>query len=79
MELKKLIGNHKITNVTHLKKLEEYDCVLIACPGQDLVNLIRETYQDKIIIAINRKADVDMVKEILKTDQEHTIRINNDY
>lgn len=57
-----------------IKKLADYDCILITTPADELVNLIRTTYKDKIIIPINRKADVDMVKEMVKREQEHILQ-----
>jgi len=53
-----------------VKQLHDYDCIIVSAPSQDLVNLIRESYKDKLIVSIDRKADVEKLKEILKTEQE---------
>lgn len=48
-----------------MKRLIEYDCIVIAGQDDNLLQLIKHYYPEKIVTSIAKKADIDTLKEIL--------------
>jgi len=59
------------------RSLHDYDCILIATPGQDLLEMIKKQYPGKNVLAIAKKEDIDTLKEIIKKENEKTGLIDN--
>ena len=48
-----------------MKRLVDYECILIAGHDEDLCQLIKHYYPEKMVMAIAKKADIDTLKEML--------------
>ncbi|HLC07022.1 MAG TPA: acyltransferase domain-containing protein [Candidatus Babeliales bacterium] len=49
-----------------MRELVDYDCILVASPGNKLSEVIKQQYPEKIVMSIAKKADIDTLKEIIK-------------
>ncbi len=47
-----------------IEKLVDYDCILVATPGDKLCKAIKKLYPEKIVMAIAKKSDIDTLKEM---------------
>jgi [acyl-carrier-protein] S-malonyltransferase len=47
-----------------VRKLAAYDCIIVAAPSRSLIEKIKQQYPEKMIIAIEKKSDIDKLKEI---------------
>jgi [acyl-carrier-protein] S-malonyltransferase len=61
-----------------MKALEHYDCILIASPGGDLVEMIKEQYPEKVVMAVATKEDVDRIKEMVNNVKHEKTGLIND-
>lgn len=50
------------------RMLASYDCILIATPGGGLVDMIKKQYPEKTVITIEKKEDIEKVKEIINKE-----------
>lgn len=48
-----------------MEKLVDYDCILVASPGDKLCKAIKKLYPEKIVMAIAKKSDLDTLKDIV--------------
>jgi [acyl-carrier-protein] S-malonyltransferase len=48
-----------------IRALAEYDCIIVASPGDDLCEMVQQQYPEKIVVSIAKKADIDTLKEII--------------
>jgi len=53
-----------------LSELDGYDCILIAAPGDTLLQQIKTQYPQKTVVSIAKKADIDKLKEIINVPHE---------
>lgn len=53
-----------------LNVLSEYDACIEVGPGSKLSDMVKEKYPDKLVMSINKKADLDDLKKILEQSQE---------
>lgn len=49
-----------------MKALKDYDCIIIAGPGDDLLEMVKEQYPEKIIVTVIKKEDIELLKEKIK-------------
>jgi [acyl-carrier-protein] S-malonyltransferase len=52
-----------------VKKLSEYDIVIIATPAEKLGKIIKKAYPEKTIITIDKSADIEKFKEVIHVTQ----------
>jgi [acyl-carrier-protein] S-malonyltransferase len=55
-----------------MRMLDDYDCILVAVPGDDLCEMVKKQYPDKIIMSIAKKEDIDTLKEMILIEPEKT-------
>lgn len=55
-----------------VRGLADYDCILIAAPGDDVSELIKKQYPEKIVVSIAKKADIDTLKEMIIVKHKNT-------
>jgi len=55
-----------------MRALAEYDCILVASPGDDLSEMVKKHYPEKFIMSVAKKADIDTLKEMIKVEHEKT-------
>lgn len=53
-----------------MRVLADYDCIIIAGAGDDLVEMVKGQYPDKHIAMITKKEDIEALKEIIKVNHE---------
>lgn len=51
-----------------IKRLLDYDCILIAGDDDNLLQLIKHYYPEKMVMAIAKKVDIDTLKEMVATE-----------
>lgn len=55
-----------------VRALADYDCIVIATPGNDLAAMIKEQYPEKMVMLIAKKIDIDTLKEMITVTHEKT-------
>ena len=55
-----------------VRALADYDCILVANPGNDLSAMIKKQYPEKFVMAIAKKADIETLKEMIIVKHENT-------
>ena len=55
-----------------MRALVDYDCILVTIPGDDLCEMIKTHYPEKIIMSIAKKVDIDTLKEMIIIEHENT-------
>lgn len=53
-----------------LAELADYDCIVIANPGNVLAEMVKQQYPEKFVISIAKKEDIDTLKEMVKKEYE---------
>lgn len=53
-----------------IRKLVDYDCIIVANPGADLAAMIKQQYPEKFVMPIVSKKDIDTLKEMIKKEYE---------
>ena len=53
------------------RMLASYDCIIIAAPGGNLVDMIKNQYPEKTVVSIATKADIEKIKEIVNVTDEN--------
>jgi [acyl-carrier-protein] S-malonyltransferase len=53
-----------------MEALADYDCILVAAPGDDLLEMVKKQYPEKVVMLIAKKADIDTLKETIKIEHE---------
>jgi [acyl-carrier-protein] S-malonyltransferase len=53
-----------------LAALADYDCIVIANPGNVLDEMVKQQYPEKFVISIAKKEDIDTLKEMVKKEYE---------
>ena len=48
--------------------LADYDCIIVANPGNKLSEMVKKQYPDKFVISIAKKEDIDTLKEMVKEE-----------
>ena len=51
-----------------MKRLIDYDCIVIAGQDNNLLPLIKHYYPEKMVLTIAKKADIDTLKEMVKIE-----------
>jgi len=59
-----------------MRKLVDYDCIIIANPGAAVAEMVKQHYPEKFVIAISKKEDIDTLKEMIKKEYEEMGSIN---
>ncbi len=52
-----------------MRKLVDYDCILVATPGDKLAQMVREYYPEKMVMSIAKKSDIDTLIEMKSIEQ----------
>jgi [acyl-carrier-protein] S-malonyltransferase len=55
-----------------MRALVDYDCILVASPGDDVSKMVKKHYPEKFIMSVAKKADIDTLKEMIKVEHEKT-------
>lgn len=55
-----------------MRMLADYDCILVAAPGDDLCEMVQKQYPEKVVMSIAKKADIDTLKEMILIEPEKT-------
>lgn len=63
---------HKLRWYDILKKLHEYDCIVQIGPGNAMQKVVHALYPEKICVAINTKADIKSLKQIINSSIEES-------
>jgi [acyl-carrier-protein] S-malonyltransferase len=50
--------------------LADYDCIIVANPGNILSEMVKKQYPEKFVISIAKKEDIDTLKEMVKKEYE---------
>jgi [acyl-carrier-protein] S-malonyltransferase len=50
-----------------MRKLVDYDCIVVANPGDKLAQMVRGYYPEKMVMSIAKKSDLDTLKEMVNT------------
>ncbi len=61
--------NSSLEFVRVMRQLIDYDCILVAAPGDDLMRMVQEYYPEKMVISIAKKSDIDTLKGIQIVEQ----------
>jgi len=51
-----------------MRMLTDYDCIIVASPGGQLVEMVKNHYPEKNVVSVAKKADIDTLKEMVKTE-----------
>jgi len=55
-----------------VRALADYDCILVASPGNDVCEMVKKQYPEKIVVSIAKKEDIDTLKEMIIVKHENT-------
>ncbi len=55
-----------------VRKLVDYDCIIVASPGADVAAMVKQQYPEKFVMPIVSKEDIDTLKEMIKKEYEET-------
>lgn len=64
--------NSSLAWLSVVRALSDYDCIIIANPGNKLSEMIKKQYPEKLVVPIAKKADIDTLKEMIKIEPETT-------
>lgn len=57
--------NYPLDFTAVVKQLIDYDCILVATPGDKLTAAIMQEYPEKMVISVARKEDIDKLKDVI--------------
>jgi [acyl-carrier-protein] S-malonyltransferase len=55
-----------------MRALVDYDCIIVAPPGDEVCEMIKAQYPDKLVVSIAKKEDIDTLKEMIIIEPENT-------
>ena len=55
-----------------MRALVDYDCIIVAPPGDEVCEMIKIQYPDKLVVSIAKKEDIDTLKEMIIIEPENT-------
>ena len=61
-----------------LRRLGDYDIIIVACPGDQLSAMVKSQYPEKTVMTIAKKADLEELKKLIVVEQTVTESEHND-
>ncbi len=52
-----------------MRELVDYDCILVASPGNKMAEVVKLQYPEKVVMSIAKKSDIDALKAIVDTQE----------
>ena len=56
-----------------MRTLADYDCIIVANPGNRMAEMVKVQYPDKVVVAIAKTTDIDTLKEMIALREQDKI------